>query len=50
MLEYFLIKNGFSYEDIQHLSDREVFEFLIIITEMNDYEKEKAAQSTQGIR
>jgi hypothetical protein len=43
------MKNGVSYDSIQKMGDKEVFEFVSIINEINEMEKEKIEQAQSGV-
>ncbi len=41
MVEFALIKNGIPYAEIKEMTDTEVYEFLIIIEELNVFQSDQ---------
>jgi hypothetical protein len=42
------MKNGISYSDIKQMSDKEIFEFVTIISEVSEMEKDAIDQMQTG--
>ena len=49
LIEYLLMKSGISYDNIQRMSDKEIFEFMTIISEVNELERDKIEQTRSGV-
>jgi hypothetical protein len=43
------MKNGISYDSIQKMGDKEIFEFVTIMNEIGEMEREKIEQAQSGV-
>ena len=42
------MKSGISYDSIQKMGDKEIFEFVAIMNEISELEKDQIAQAQSG--
>ena len=49
VIEYSLMKAGISYDSIQKMGDNEVMEFVTIMNEIGEMEKDQIAQAQGGM-